>query len=91
MSLRDEMSRAAATEHRERRAANACRRRFDTATVGAVAAVERAFGALWGHGRPPRSAAEEAWGAVWMACRDEIFDVGNGQSRALLSDLNKRD
>jgi hypothetical protein len=60
-------------------------KKMKTAFVGALARVERAFGALWGHGKSDLrlTPEERAWRAVWDECRTEILNNGNHQARAL--------
>ena len=60
-------------------------RKLKTAFVGALARVERFFGAVWGHGKSDArlTPEERAWRAVWDQCRTEILNNGNHQARAL--------
>lgn len=61
------------------------RKKFKTANIGDIARVEEWFGSLWGHGKPEgeRSEAELEWAKVWRACRTEMLNLGNAQSRAV--------
>jgi hypothetical protein len=68
-------------------------KKLKTAFVGALARVEAAFGALWGHGKSDSRLApeERAWRAVWEACRNEILNNGNHQARALEAEFPQYD
>lgn len=61
----------------------AAERRIVTTFIGAVAAVEKHFGTLWGHGSDAEKTPQQrAWAVVWGRCREEIMDKGNAQVRA---------
>lgn len=61
-----------------------------TTFIGALSAVEQAFGELWGHNAAgPRDAKEEKWRQVWETCRGTILNNGNAQLRAIENELTQ--
>lgn len=64
-------------------------RKTTTSFIGAVAAFEKHFGHLWGHGKHLSllSADEAAWRMLWEACRNDVLNNGNNQVRAVESEV----
>jgi hypothetical protein len=61
-----------------------------TAFIGALSAVEQAFGELWGYNSPgQRDTKQEKWRQVWEACRGTILNNGNAQLRAVENELTQ--
>jgi hypothetical protein len=64
-------------------------KKLRTTMVGAMSAVEKRLGVLWGQGKPAEelSESELAWREVWYLLREEILDLGNGQLRAIEKEM----
>lgn len=61
-----------------------------TTFIGALSAVEQAFGELWGHNsNSQRDAKQEKWRQVWETCRGTILNNGNAQLRAVENELTQ--
>lgn len=65
------------------------RRRLETVMFGFLQRFERAFGALWAHGKPEQglSEAELEWRRLWAATRKECLDHGHKEGRMLDTEL----
>lgn len=81
---RREDERAAREEAFARLKASAASR-MRTTMVGAISAVEEAFGHLWGLGKPRQDLTDREFrlDAEWRRLRERIFDIGNKQIRAI--------
>jgi hypothetical protein len=67
--------------------------KFTTATIGPLSILEQHFGALWGRGKPRHllSDDERRWEAVKERFRTEVLNLGNGQKRAAVAEINEYD
>ncbi len=65
--------------------------KINTTMIGALDAVERHFGSVWGEGKPisERTPKEVAMLAVKDQLRTEILNNGNNQKRAALAEINQ--
>jgi hypothetical protein len=64
-------------------------RKGRTVIFGLVERFERAFGLLWGHGKPDAACTPEelAWRDAWARLRTDCLDHGHAQLRALDKEL----
>jgi len=83
------------TEEKSRRAKerlmNLIQKRFKTTFVGAISAFEEAFGEKWGDRLPESELNDEEYHnrKIWENVRNDIFNKGNNQMRAALSELEE--
>lgn len=66
-------------------------KRFKTTFVGAISAFEEAFGERWGGRAPDSELSDEEYHnrKVWENVRNDIFNKGNNQMRAALSEISE--
>ena len=77
------------SEVSKKRLVNNLRKKFETTTIGSLAAFEESFGFLWGHGLKPNELndEEQEWRETWNEVRTKILDLGNSNSRGAQSEL----
>lgn len=77
------------SEYSRKRLANNLHKKFQTVTIGALAAFEDGFGHLWGHGKPVDELTEEEleYRRVWETTRTRILDLGNSNARGAKSEI----
>jgi hypothetical protein len=56
-------------------------KKFKTTMIGALAAFENNFGALWGHGQEELTDDQKQFRKIWEETRTEILNNGNSQLR----------
>lgn len=71
----------------------AAKQKITTTMVGAIARCEEYFGELWGkHTREEDCNDEQLdYFLIWRECREEIFNHGNSQIRAIEKELDLYD
>jgi hypothetical protein len=69
------------------------KKRFQTVFVGAVAAIEKHFGPLWGEeddvDEEDMTPEQLQWYNRFLVIREHIFDQGNNQREKFLKDLSR--
>tara|TARA_R100001163_G_C4949276_1_gene117752 strand:+ start:112 stop:423 length:312 start_codon:yes stop_codon:yes gene_type:complete len=78
-------------EYSKKRLSNNLKKKFDTTTIGSLAAFEENFGFLWGHGKNYNDLTddEKYWRNLWSDTRTTILDLGNSNSRAAQSEISQ--
>ena len=68
----------------------AVKKKVMTIIIGEIDRCEKAFGYLWAHGKPGNqlSEAQLEWRRKWELIRTDMLNHGNGQLRALLSEVD---
>ena len=75
----------------KKRLVNNLKKKFETTTIGSLAAFEEAFGFLWGHGLKfsELNEEEQEWRETWNEVRTKILDLGNSNSRGAQSEVSQ--
>lgn len=75
----------------EERLKKAVATRLRTTMIGSISAVEEVFGFLWGHGRPEAGLTEREreMDVLREELRTRILNLGNGQLRSLISEIER--
>src|SRR5688500_11193654 len=84
-----EASQARYAEESRKRLDSIISKKLPTTFIGALAAVEKSFGFLWGFGKKEHELTEEERElfAIWQNVRNEVLNNGNNQLRALRNEL----
>lgn len=64
-----------------------CQKKIDTTMIGALSAIEDAFGELWNHQSLYQNEDELFWKEKYEILRSKILDNGNNQKRKLEKEL----
>tara|TARA_R110002012_G_scaffold200610_3_gene369580 strand:+ start:1242 stop:1565 length:324 start_codon:yes stop_codon:yes gene_type:complete len=75
----------------KKRLINNLTKKFNTTTIGSLAAFEDSFGFLWGHGKPYSDLDddEKYYRDLWSEARTKILDLGNSNSRAAQNEVGQ--
>jgi len=75
----------------KKRLADNLKKKFQTTTIGSLAAFEEEFGHLWGHGLTQQELTEEQkdFRLKWQAVRTSILDLGNSNLRAAQGEIDQ--
>src|SRR5687767_633905 len=76
-------------ERETKRLMDSIEKHFKTTFIGALNAVEKEFGLLWGAGLPESELSEDEynWRKRWEIVRTNILNNGNNERRASLAEL----
>lgn len=85
-----EASRENYKQQSRRRLQKAIETKINTTMIGAIAAIERNFGFLWGDGKPANQRELDML-ALKDALRTEILNNGNNQKRAAVAEIGQYD
>lgn len=77
--------------HSQKRFIDNLTKKFNTTMIGAISEVEKAFGYLWGHGKPENrlSKEEKICREKFMLLRTSILNNGNNQLRAAINEVGE--
>ncbi len=66
------------------------KKKMTTIMVGAIDEFEKSFGEVWGHKftSDEKNDDELDMTAIWNMCRNEVFDRGNAQIRAMFNEID---
>lgn len=64
---------------------------FKTTMIGSLEIFEKAFGYLWGHGKPEANLDDDEmyFRELWNRCRNQLLDHGHLNSRIVQDELSR--